>query len=119
MKSKYVMVLVIFAITLAGCSKVKSFETSIDSIRGETWMVNCSNEANRNKKGNINAIGYLCHLELTDDTNFLSADSSEMTIDDFAEGDKIQITLAKPVNIIKKNRTLEAKEIRLLRSIDD
>lgn len=114
MKSKYVMILVIFVVTLVGCSKVESFETDINSIRDEIWLVNCSHEVNRNKTGNINGIGYLCHLELTDDTIFLSVNSAEMKMDDFTEGDKIRITLAKPVNISEKNRTLEAREVRSL-----
>lgn len=96
---------------MIGCSKVEIFETSLDSINEDTFIVNCSNEVNRNKTGALEDIGYLCNVEITEQTRIFNDENKEISINDFNEGDRIQITLAKPIDINEKNRTFKAKEI--------
>lgn len=100
-------------VILVGCSsKVEMFETSIDRIDEDQLIVNCSNEVNRNKTGDINAIGYLCNLLVSESTNMRDIDGSELSMDDLNIGDRIHITLVKPIDISDTNRSFEASEIR-------
>jgi hypothetical protein len=61
--------LMILLIVLA-CGSIKSFENTIDSINKNEFIVNCSNEVNRGKKGSINSVGYLCNVGINSTTVF-------------------------------------------------
>lgn len=51
---------VIVSLFLAGCGLTSSFEGTIDEIKDNSIVVNCSNEVNKGKNGAIYDIGYLC-----------------------------------------------------------
>lgn len=100
---------------LTGCGNpVKSFEDTIDSKSESEFTVDCSNEVNRNKKGNIDDIGYLCQIGITDTTTFTDNKGNPLQWEDFSQGDLIRIILAKPQNINEDNLRFDAREIILV-----
>ncbi|PZD94977.1 hypothetical protein DNH61_15150 [Paenibacillus sambharensis] len=90
----------IFALTLAGCgSKTKSFQGQIEEITTDKLVVDCTDEVNKGKKGDINAIGYGCSVQLTPVTTYSDEAGNKLAVKDLTDGAMVNITLAKPVNI--------------------
>lgn len=88
------------ALMLAGCgSKTKSFQGQIEEITTDTLVVNCTDEVNKGKKGDINAIGYGCNVRLTPATTYLDEAGNKLAAENLTRGAMVNITLAKPVNI--------------------
>ncbi|MFX3632306.1 MAG: hypothetical protein ACE3L7_22310 [Candidatus Pristimantibacillus sp.] len=118
-KITLLLIVVCFLMTVTACgSPVETFEDTIDSMNDNGFLVNCSEEVNRGKTGNINAIGYLCNVDITNTTSFEDDQGNALQYEDFVQGDFIRITLAKPQNISETNRTFDAKEIVLLEAVE-
>lgn len=95
-----------------GSPPIKSFEDTIDSIRNNEIIVNCSDAVNRGKT-EVNGIGYLCSIHVDAETELRSKQGHVIQMEDFSNGDKIRITSSSPINFQKK-RNFTAKEIILL-----
>lgn len=108
------LALVVCAVMTACSSKVDSFEETIDGIEQNRIQVDCSEEVNRNKKGPIDSIGYYCNVQIDKDTVFKNQKGQPLKLEDFSKGDRIRITLSKPVDISEKKRSFEAREIVML-----
>ncbi|QHW29543.1 hypothetical protein GZH47_00985 [Paenibacillus rhizovicinus] len=96
---------------LEGGKTVKSFEDNIETIQNHEFIVNCSDEVNRGKHGSNDDVGYLCNINVTNETNLADVDGKQLRFEDFALGDPIRITFAKGKNISKKNRAFDASEV--------
>lgn len=113
---KTTLILIVICFILTGCSSpVQTFEDTIDSKNDNEFVVNCSEEVNRGKTGNINDIGYLCNVTINSTTIFEDGTGDGLRFEDFEQGDFIRITLTKPQDISEKNRKFDAKEIVLLK----
>ena len=121
---RVIAVLVIAAIFLMGCTKsTESFQGQIEDIRTSSFIVDCSDEVNKGKKGPINAIGYRCSVEYTSNTIFTDANGKLLTIHDLLPGSEVKVILSKPANIrrnfeSKNSKPLIAKEIVLMKQAD-
>lgn len=121
---RVIAALVISAIFLAGCAKpTESFQGQIGDIGANSFIVDCSDEVNKWKKGPINSIGYQCSVEYTTDTAFTDVNGNILTIHDFLQGSEVKVILSKPINIrrnleSKNSKPLTAKEIVLLKQAD-
>ncbi|REE78557.1 hypothetical protein A8990_12631 [Paenibacillus taihuensis] len=91
---------------------IKSFDDTIDSIRNNEFIVNCSDAVNRGKT-EVNDIGYLCSIHVDATTELKSNQGNTIQMDDFSAGDKVRIISSKSINFQKK-RNFTAKEIILL-----
>lgn len=107
--------LVMLCLIMTACSRqTKSFEITIDDINKNEFIVNCSIEANKHKKGNQNDLGYSCNIVINSSTNLMDSEGNPLRLIDFSVGDLIRIILTKPQVINERNRTLDATEIVLL-----
>lgn len=118
---KRIVLLVITVLFLAGCTaSTESFQGQIENISESSFIINCTDEVNKGKKGGINDIAYGCMVDYTSATAFQDANGQILTVDDFLPGSEVEVILAKPVNIRKnfesdKRTTLTAKEIILVK----
>ncbi|MEF7439683.1 hypothetical protein V4V36_16900 [Paenibacillus lautus] len=97
----------------AGCAgDVTVFESAIYSLEDDRIAVDCSDEVNRNRKNHTDE-GYHCEVLVTESTSLKESGGEAITLDELKKGDLIRITLKKPLNISKNNRSFEAKEIML------
>ncbi|WP_456289489.1 hypothetical protein M1D70_06645 [Paenibacillus sp. AK002] len=97
----------------AGCARnVTVFESAVYSLEDDRIAVDCSDEVNRNRKNHTDE-GYHCEVLVTEATSLKASGGGAITLDELKEGDLIRITLKKPLNISKNNRSFEAKEIML------
>jgi hypothetical protein len=109
------IVLVFLGLFLAGCGSTSSFEGTLEEINENSIVVNCSDEMNKGKKGDIIDIGYLCPVQITDKTILSETNGDILSILDFPNSSSVRIVLTKPVNIKKDHsRNFVAKEIILL-----
>lgn len=97
----------------AGCAgDVPVFESAIYSLEDDRIAVDCSDEVNRNRKNHTDE-GYHCEVLVTESTSLKESGGGAVALDELKKGDLIRITLKKPLNISKNNRSFEAKEIML------
>jgi hypothetical protein len=120
MKKNAVLCLFILVVlvNLTACSinKVEKIEkVEIDSISGDKIVINCSDEVNRDKTGNINSIGYLCQAMITDKTKFIDQLGNDVSIKEFKSGDIVKIILAEPVDINEEQQIFYAGEVIMLK----
>jgi hypothetical protein len=83
-------------------------------IEESYFVVDCSNEVNKEKK-NVEDIGYPCTVQITDKTTFSDKNGDQLNIEDFAEEATVKVILANPkyISKSKESREVEAKEIIL------
>jgi|GEM_PF-1677313 len=118
--NRVIATFVVIAALLAGCiESTSSFQGQIQDIREDRFIVDCSDEVNRGKKGVVNTIGYGCSVEFTNETTFRDADGKPLTFNEFNLGSTVRVILSKPVNIRRniesdKPSVLIAKEVILL-----
>lgn len=114
------MILIFLGIILVGCGRyTESFQGQIEDVKVNSFVVNCSEEVNKGKKGAINDIGYGCPVQFTDQTTFRDESGKSLTVNDFSSGLTVKVVLTKPVNIRgsfekEKPIVLTAKEMVLL-----
>ena len=117
MKRLNVTILMIaLCLILTSCGQsIKSFDDTIDSIRNNQLIVNCSEAANRGEN-KVDDIGYLCSIDVDAKTKLTSKEGYVIQLDDFSKGDKVRIILLSSTNIKNKMnfKGKEIKEIRLL-----
>lgn len=97
-----------------GCAgDVAVFESAVYSLEEDRIAVDCSDEVNRNRKNHTDE-GYHCEVLVTEATSLKESGGGTIKLEELKEGDLIRITLKKPLNISKNNRSFAAKEILLL-----
>lgn len=112
MKLKLLFILLVLLL-FVGCTRdVSVFESTIYSHGDDTITVDCSDEVNRNRKIHTDE-GYPCEVRITEDTSLKDSQGKTIKLGGVKTNDLIQITLTRPLNISKNNRSFEAKEIRL------
>src|SRR5690606_2242143 len=95
--------LLIALMFLTGCTKpTDSIEGPIEDISDSSFVINCSDEVNRGKKGPINGIGYRCSVEFTDQTVFRDMHGNSLTVNEFISGSTVKVTLSEPVDLRKR-----------------
>lgn len=78
--NRFVIIVAFFVIILAGCSRsTESFQGQIEEVGDNRFVVNCSTEVNKGKKGGINAIGYGCPVDYTNQTSFRDENGNSLT----------------------------------------
>jgi aspartate carbamoyltransferase catalytic subunit len=98
----------------AGCTRdVSVFESTIYTLGDDVINVDCSEEVNRNRENHTDE-GYHCEVLVTETTSLRNKEGGAITLDELKTDDLIRITLKKPLNISKNNRSFAAKEIVLL-----
>ena len=110
----FIFVLVIVVLYIRGCNPTEAFDTSLDTVETNRFQVNCSQEINKNKHGDIIDVGYICNVQLTDETKLLNEAGETLTVNDFKPGDTIRVILKKRQYITETKREFEASEIILL-----
>jgi hypothetical protein len=122
---RLVIIIVFLGSFLVGCgSSIESFEGQIEKVETKRFIVDCSDEASKGKRGAIDAIGYGCNVEYTNQTTFRNESGNSLKVSDFSPGSIVNVILVKPVNIRKsiekeKPFVLTAKEIVLLTRAED
>lgn len=109
--------LIMICLILTACNSnnsITTFQKTIDIIDEGKFLVNCSDEVNRGKKGNIDSIGYYCGITFINTTKFIDRKGNSLQFEDFSMGDSIRITLSKPQDISESNTQFDATEIVLL-----
>jgi hypothetical protein len=114
---RYLVLHVMVSILLTGCGSTNKFEGRLDSVKDGFFFVNCSDEVNKGKR-NIDAVGYVCKVELTKGTQFMNEDGMNLSMKDFPLESFVRVVLVHPENIKKiekgKQLKLVAKEMILL-----
>ncbi|RAP76093.1 hypothetical protein [Paenibacillus montanisoli] len=123
---RVVIVFICLGLLLVGCrsSDDEGLEGQIEKVETNHFVVDCSDEANKGKKGAIDAVGYGCNVEYTHQTIFRDESGKALKIDDFSSGSIVNVVFEKPVNIResiakKKPFVVTAKEIVLLTNEDN
>ncbi|WP_223703515.1 hypothetical protein [Sutcliffiella deserti] len=75
------------------------FEGTVSEINQNNVLVDYSNAVNRDKKGNTDAIGYLCSVEVTKDTVITDNNDKEITINDLKIYQMVKVILMNNKNI--------------------
>jgi hypothetical protein len=125
-KKPWLILLLLIVIAAVAWSPVKSYlasltstiEGQIEDISDSSLAVDCSDEANRGIRGDINDIGYICSVEITKDTILRAANGEMRTLGEVERGDTAIVRLTKRVSIRRividgKAGALVAKEIVL------
>jgi hypothetical protein len=116
------MVLFIISMFLVGCgsSSSDSFRGRIDHIQANEFVVNCTDAVKKGQRDSDD-MAHLCHVQITEETMFLSENGEALTASDFsAEAETmVEVVLTKSVNFRKRSiskdpSVLTAKEIILL-----
>lgn len=113
-----VFVLVIVILYIRGCDPTEAFDTELESVGANQFLVNCSQEVTRHMHGDINDVGYECNVQLRDDTRFFDAAGMRLKVNDFNQGDSIRVILKKRQYITETKREFEASRIILLKKGD-
>ncbi|RCW39107.1 hypothetical protein [Paenibacillus prosopidis] len=122
---RLVIIIVFLGSFLVGCgNSIESFEGQIEKVETNRFIVDCSDEANKGKRGAIIDIGYGCPVQFTDQTTFRNESGNSLKMSDFSPSSIVNVILVKPVNIRKniekeKSFVLTAKEIVLLTRAED
>ncbi len=114
---RIILAIAVASLLLAGCSATRSFEARFEAIEDGRLVVNCSDEVNRGKR-NVDAVGYPCYVQLTEETRLTDENGGEFAARDLKSPALLRIVMTKPRKIDEKpsSRTtdLVAKEIVLL-----
>ncbi|OMF67067.1 hypothetical protein [Paenibacillus glucanolyticus] len=113
MKLRLLFTLIVLLLSVGCARDVSVFESAIYSVGDDKITVDCSDEVNRNRKNHTDE-GYPCEVRVIEDTSLKDSQGETIQLDSLKTNDLIRITLKKPLNISKNNRSFEAKEIRLL-----
>lgn len=65
---KYLSLFLLLLLLVSCSSPIGSFEGDIENIKSDMVQVNCSSTVNREKAGDIESIGYICNVDVTEDT---------------------------------------------------
>lgn len=102
---------------LTGCGKTKSFEAALESRADDRLQVDCSSAVNKGKR-NVDDVGYVCIVELTEETKLSSESGRSVSRADLEPPALLRIVLAEPSEITEDASTrssgLVAEEIMLL-----
>ncbi|WP_227940407.1 hypothetical protein [Alkalihalobacillus deserti] len=79
-------------------------------------QVNCSSTVNRDKGRDIESIGYICNVDVTEDTVIANMNAKQLSIKDLKQGQKVEIILNKKIEISESenSREVTANEINVL-----
>ncbi|MEK3884343.1 hypothetical protein [Paenibacillus sp. PL2-23] len=120
--ARLLAVLIFLTIILVSCGNpVRSFVGEVNTIQDKGFLIGCSDAATKGIKGNLNAIGYLCNVQYTEETIFREVNGNSLHADDISLSSTVSVILEKPVDIRKKYEQsksgpfiLTAKEIVLI-----
>jgi len=117
------VVLVFLALLLiSGCgNSVDSFTGQVEKIEENAFLIDCSDAATKGIEGPVNAIGYICNVQYTEETIFRDVDGNSLHVDDILTGSMVNVILEEPTDIRKKieknvSFVLIAKEFVLISS---
>jgi hypothetical protein len=113
---KYLLFFLLLLLLVSCSSPIGSFEGDIEDIKSDMVQVNCSSTVNRDKDGDIESIGYICNVDVNEDTVITNINGVQISIDDLKKGQKVQIVLNEKVDIreSKNSREVTADEINVL-----
>lgn len=111
---KYFSIFVFLALIVGCSSLVSSFEGRVGSVSQNSIEVDCSNAVNRDKKGAIPDIGYICHVDVTEDAIITDNNGKLITIKDLQQGQTVIVILKEKMDIREDKRDVIAKEIKVL-----
>jgi len=107
------------ALALAGCGRsADAIEVKFVSYANGRLQVDCSKEVNKGKR-NVDDIGYLCDVRITESTRFSSeSGTGSVTADGLKPPSPLRIKLTKPAKLSAKPASrlsgLAAEEVVLL-----
>ncbi|QMV40033.1 hypothetical protein [Cohnella cholangitidis] len=114
---RVIAIFVIISLLIVGCgSSVSTFEGTVEAYHDDRLLVNCSDEVNKGKK-NIDDVGYICSVQVTDKTNVTDEAGNPLEIEQLPQSAFVKVTLVKARNIKdseSRRSKLEAKEIVLM-----
>ena len=111
------VLLILICLLITACNSknsITTFEGTIESIDEGKFLVSCSHEEIKDKKGNINGRGYFCSITINNTTKLVDSKGASLQFNDFSNGDSIQIKFSKPQKITENNRQFDATKIVLL-----
>lgn len=105
------LILVIPILILMGCGSTKTFKGSLESVKGESLMLDCTAAINKGKS-NANSVGTLCEVKTDENTNIMDENGQGMRLEELPKNRRLKITFKQGVNI-EKNRTGTAQIVQV------
>ncbi|MFC7062319.1 hypothetical protein [Halobacillus seohaensis] len=100
---KYLLLLVSTLFLITGCNNsgpVQSFEGYFHSVEASnTLRIDCSSVATRNDTDGTD-IGYMCKVEVTENTIIKTEDGKKLNVDDLAEFDVEKINTPNSIKVV-------------------
>ena len=114
MKS-WVLLLVITIFFLTGCVETTSINGRLTLIE-DNFLVECSEQVKQNVN-DLSDVGYLCAVQISDDTLFRDQYGEKLSVKDFSDGNIVSVILTKPkvIGESKSSREVDAKEVILIK----
>ncbi|MDN4494447.1 hypothetical protein [Ureibacillus aquaedulcis] len=99
---------------LTGCSETTSIYGELTKIEENIFFVECSDAVRENGDYSTD-VGYLCIVQITENTTLRNQSRENLSVEDFREGNTIQVTLKEPKTMEPSeiSRKVEAKQIIL------
>ena len=109
-------IILIMFFSLVACSNLDSFQGKIEGIEENQLLVDCTDAVNRNKSGDIPAVGYLCNVHINDNLMVIDQKGDQIDVNLLKSNQVVEVILDKPKNIgtSPSSREVEAKEILVL-----
>ncbi|CAM5223343.1 hypothetical protein UACE39S_00623 [Ureibacillus acetophenoni] len=106
----------ILLLLMTGCnSPISSIEGLIENVHKYSIEVNCSNAVNREKKGDIPSIAYVCNVKVTEDTLITDSKGKPITIEDLHQGQTVNVVFNEKVDISVNKTDVTATEIKVIK----
>lgn len=111
---KIVFFLIFLSFILTACSETTSIYGTLTNIEGNTFFVECTDYVDK-KEDSMTDVGYICTVQITDNTTLKKQSGENISVEDFIEGTTVQVTLTHPSTIgsSENSRDVEAKEVIL------
>ncbi|WP_195575551.1 hypothetical protein [Paenibacillus sp. 1001270B_150601_E10] len=106
------LILVIPILLFVGCGSIKTFEGSLESVKDESLMLDCSAVINKGKS-NANSVGTLCEVKTDENTDIMDENGENMSLEELPKNRRLKITFKQGVNL-EKNQTGTAQIVQVL-----
>jgi hypothetical protein len=93
-----------------------SFQGSVEGIEGSELLVDCTDTVNRNKDGDVEALGYLCSIQIDENLEIIGQDGKQIDVQYLKSNQVVEVIMDNPKKIGNSvgSRKIVAKKIIIL-----